>query len=794
MRCSSDPLPVHAPEELVYLYRIQKDGRSFVTDHRDVEFFKGHYDQVFSSITAHWNMGVVLSADDGADRVRGEFVTASYFDVLGVRPLHGRAFRPEEDDVTNTQLAIVISYDLWTRRFQRDPAILGKQIRLNDKVFSVVGVIGPEFTGLSGPWLPSNFWVVWAQYDPLRYWGSGTGVIGRLKPGVSLEQARAVVTVQSAQLRREWVERMGESARGWNPDPSLVLPASDVRMPLDPSKAVIPPKLVSAVIVVVAIVLLIAAANIAGVLAARGVARTSELAVRRALGAAAPRLVRQLLAESVVLSAAGGAAGLFVAWLGVRLYQAWTPARFVIDVPLDVRVVAFTAALCVCAGLLVGLAPAVQALKVNVIAALAGAGAGGGPTGRMRRRLRHAIVIPQVALSVVLLVVAGVHVRTLLQVEQADFGYRLEDRVVFGVGHWDTNPPPDPLGNGVEARTKQAARDRAFYRAVFDRVKALPGADGVAMTTTLPVNSWAPPRTYISQATFLAGGTDPWSAWDATVSAGYFKTMGMALKFGRDFDERDALTSPKVAIVSESFAKRLWPSGDAVGQSLSLYAAGNSGQKVEWLEVVGVVNETDPILKDTGDRPVVYTPLTQSWDPSGPFIVAWARGNQTAFTQGVKNAVTGADPFAQVFSVQSMEQIAGELLYPRRAAAGILVACGMVGLLLASIGLYGVVSYSVAQRLREIGIRSTLGADRRHILALVVREGATVAATGALPGLGLSLLALRLTSNLVGAVPTFDLVMFLAVPFGTMVVVLLASYFPARRAAHVDPMTVLRGL
>ena len=784
------PLPVHAPDELVYLYQMPRSGKPSIFPFRDINSFRDFYGDAFSGFTAHWSAPVVIGADGESDRARGEFVTASYFDVVGVKPIMGRTFRPEEDDTATTERALVISHDMWTRRFKSDPAIVGRVVRVNEKTFTVVGVIGPEFVGLVDPWRPSRFWVVAAQF-----WDSpfGMGVIARLKPGITLEQARAVVAVQTRPLQESWKARSGyylsvESRENRKPLPHIVLPASDVRMPFDPSASVVPPRLLSAIVMVVAIVLLIAAANIAGVLAGRGVARTSELAVRQALGAGGSRVVRQLLTESVVLSTAGGLVGLFVSWLAVSLYEAYTPSRFVVDVSFDLRILLFTAVVCVGAGLIVGLAPARQALKVNVLAALGG---GAGATRSGRRRLRHGIVIPQVALSIVLLVVAGVHVRALLRIETKDLGHRVDDLMVLSVGHWDQarsgfGDRPDPA--------KRAERERAFYRAVFERVRTVPGGDGVAMTSSLPVYSSTQPSQVISQGAFLSGGTDAQTAWQASVSMEYFPTMGMTLQGGRDFDDRDVLTSPRVVILSEVLAKRMWPAGNAVGQSLAFYSPGGANTAPEWLEVVGIVNETDPIVQEVGDRPMVYAPLAQNWEPYGLSIVASAHGDPAPLIQQLKSAVSGADSFGEVRSVQSLEQIVGELLYPRRAAAGILVACGLVGLLLASIGLYGVIAFSVAQRLTELGIRSTLGADRRDIIALVLREAATVSAMGAVPGLLLSFVALRLTSSLVGDLPTFDPIAFMVVPALTLGVILLASYIPARRAARRDPMAVLRGL
>jgi putative ABC transport system permease protein len=790
------PMPVHAPEELVYLYQVLPARNQVVpTSYRDLEYFRLH-NEAFAGLTAHGSGKAMFAADGEADLVQGEWVAANYFDVVGVKPILGRTFRPEEDDVSSTDLAIVISHDLWTRRFEGDRDIIGKRVRLDDKFFSIVGVTGPEFVGLSDPWTPSRYWVTSVQYYGQEYRRMGVGLIGRLKPGVALHQASAIVAVQVQQM---WRGRVNPDGTPLHPNPYVVLPASDVRMPFTPTASVVPARLLSAVTIVVAIVLLIAAANIAGVLMARGVTRASELAVRQALGAGTSRLVRQLLTESVLLAAAGGAAGMFVAWMGVRLYQACTPARFVVAVPLDFRVLAFTAAVCLSAGLLVGLAPAAQAQNVDVIAGLGG-GAGAGQTRRTRGRLRHGIVIPQIALSVVLLVVAGVHVRTLTLIEAADLGYRVDDLVVMNFSRWDPAgqnrmfPPHDAAAAKAFAE-RAAEQSRIFSREVFANIRDLPEAAGVALASTLPVNSWSMnPQSIISQESFLAGGAAGMTASSVSISPNYFQTMGMALRQGRDFDDRDALTSPRVAVISDSLARRLWPAGNGIGRSVAFYSPDHPAQRVEWLEVVGIVNEVDPVLHDIGDRPLVYVPVAQQWHASAPYALAWGRGDPSAIIQSLKRAITSADPFAQVSRVQTMRQAVAEILYPRRAAAAILTGAGLVGLLMAAIGLYGVISYSVAQRLREVGIRSALGANRRDIVTLVLREGAFVTVLGAVPGFGLSLLALRLTSNLVGPVPTTDMVTFGSVPVVIAAVILLACYLPARRAARVDPMVVLRGL
>jgi len=791
------PLPLPAPQELVYLYQVNQYNEVLPTHVADVDFFETHRD-AFVGVTGHANIARArFTADGETDLISGEAVESNYFDVLGVRAIQGRTFGPDDGLLKTSEWAVVISYDWWTRRFRQDPAIVGRQVQLEGVIFTIVGVTTPGFVGVSDPWNPTEYWVPYRS--PVPFSVRTDYVIGRLRPGVSVSDVRAIAAAQTPDRQQAWAAQMNRmDAHQFLP--YLVVPASDVRTPFDPRATLVPVRLASAVAVVVVIVLLIASSNIAGILMARGVARSSELAVRQALGAAASRLVRQLLTESVLLATSGGLVGLFVAWLLVAIYRLYTPSGYVVDVPLDLRVLLFTALVCMGSGLLVGLAPALQALKVDILAAL---GAGVGATKRVRRRLRHGIVMPQIALAVVLLMVAGVHVHALMQVEQADLGYDLENRVVLNVNYEE---PQDRLvragstgaKDAKDQQEKEAERNRNFYAQAFERLQALPGITGVALTSELPVSAAQVAVPYISQDAFRSGGTDTASVSGSQVSSGYFRTMGMSVLEGRDFDSRETLTSPPVVIISAGLAKRLWPHEDALGKFAAVYPPNPlapAHQKPRWRMVVGVVNDVDPILHGRQEHPEIYLPLTQA---NGLFftvrVVAWGRGDPATVLARLTHVVTGVGPFAQVSGAQTMTQVVSEILYPRRTAAGILVASGLVGLLLASIGLYGVISYSVALRLREIGIRSTLGADRGDVIALVLREGGTVAALAAGPGVALSLLALRLTSSLVGAVPTADVAAFLCVLVLITAVIALACYLPARRAARVDPMLVLRGL
>lgn len=787
------PLPVRAPEELVYLYQVSPNSQEVtVSSYSEVTYLEEH-STTLSAVGTHWSQSAIFSADGETERLQGEFVSANYFDLLGVAPLLGRTFLPEDGELSSTERAIVISHEFWQRRFKADRSVIGRPVRLANSEYFIIGVAPKGFVGLSNPWAPSRFWVTAAQGMGADYRHYFTGVFGRIRPGLTMEQARRGLVGELGQMRASQFERLRATGyKGPNSgNERLVLPVTSVRTPFDPRAEVVPARLVTAVTVVVAVVLLIATANIAGILMARGVARTQELAARRALGASVGRIVRQLLTESVLLALLGGGAGLVVAEILTGLYRAFTPDRYVVDVTLDVRVIGFSVLVCVVAGVVVGLAPAWQARRVDVVSAL-GRGAGVGATVHVRRVLRHGIVVPQVALALVLLIVAGVHTRTLSAIEGEDLGYDLDGRVRMSAGYWTPDQDSDRTSNAPAAVAARAERSREFYRRAYASVRNVVGAESIALTDRLPVYSNTTPATWISENGYLAGTSEAAPAIAASVSPGYFRTIGMHVRRGRDFDDRDVLNSVHTAVVSEGFATRMWPGRDPIGQRLAAFSPESPDRKLEWLEVVGVVNEVDPILHDRGEMPFVYVALAQRWQIGYLSVVAWGRDDQGALVGEIKRAVLGADTFAQVSDVQTLKQIVGEILYPRRTAAALLVVSGFVGLLLASIGLYGVVSYSVAQRTREIGVRVALGADRRSIAGLVLREAGIVTAAGAAIGLGLSAFALRMASTLVGPVPTSDMLVFVTVPLFIGAVALAACYLPARRAASANPVEALR--
>jgi predicted permease len=787
------PLPVSNPSDLVSLYVVmpRQPDRPFVFPNPIADFYRKH-SGLFTDVTMHWGSTYSLRADGETDPLNVEWVESNYFSVLGVQPLLGRVLTSAEDTRANPDLALVISHALWSRRFDADPNIVGKQVMIvrsnePDLAFTIVGVMAPAFKGVSEPWKPTQAWMTFAQglsAGPRRSGYSGAA-IGRLKAGITFKQAQAVVAAQSSEAAK------GLFAPGVDPK-FLAFRTDDVRVPNNPSASLIPRRLAGAMTIVAAMVLLVAATNIAGILMARGIGRSSEIAVRRVLGATPLRLVRQLLAESVLLSVVGGALGvLFAVWL-LELFRRFTPLQFAVEASMDPAVVVFTTATCLISGIVVGVMPARQALRLDILPWLAGSSTG--QTRQTRRRLRHAMTLPQVALSLVLLLVAAVYVRALLRHELANPGYGSANLVVV-------NPilrlqPGEQASRPTGAiQEKYAERSRRFYRQLLEGLRVMPGAQDVAIASALPLREPGPQAQWstVSQADFQRGNRHGPPAERTSVSPGYFRTMRMTVVSGRDFDERDTGEAPPVAIVSAGLARQLWPGRDPLEQSFTILSSWEASNKdLKWFRVVGIASDVTPVLYDRDVRPFVYFPLGQEWSPWSGYVLARAVGDSRTLIPAIKSVVAGADAMADVTRTQTMVQMVNEIRYPRRIAAATLAVSGALALFLATIGIYGVVSYSVAQRTGEIGVRIALGAERRDIMRLVLRDGAWIATMGSVAGLVLGYTAIRITSSRFLALPSVDLAALIVTPLILTAVVLLACYVPARRAGRVDAMEVLR--
>jgi predicted permease len=711
--------------------------------------------------------------------VKGEFVTTNYFDVLGVGAALGRTFSAEEGR-TPVPVAVV-SRHFWRTRFDSDPGLVGRQISLNGLGFTVVGVAPENFIGTEVGldrelWVPLSMRQTLNPPDAVGDVGGGEErftdrqnhwleVFARLKDGVSREQAEAGLTGIA--------KRLAETYEG-KANAETLRRVQLLRMSggMDPSdrEEVVP--LAGLVMAVVTLVLLIACANIASLLVARAAVRRRETAIRQALGASRPRLIRQWLTESVLLGIIGGAAGLLLAlWANDLLvsYARATPLA-ALDLRLDYRVLAFTLGVSVVTGIIFGLAPALQASRLDIVTALKSEDAA--RAGVRRSRLRAAFVTAQVTLSVVLLVGAGLFIRSLQSAHRIDPGFGVERALTV------------PLNPGL-LRYKRA-EGANFYRELLARVAAQPGVESASMMRFMPLGFSFAQRQVVAEGRSVEPGEEGTSVGFNVVGPGFLRTLETPLVRGRDFTDADREGSPGVAVINETLAATLWPGEDAVGKRLSF-----EGASGPFLEVVGVARDVKYRTLGERPRPYVYQPVFQSYQSKMTLVVRTS-GEPRALAGAVREQLRALDPNLPVADVKTLGEQFDLSLFPARVAAWTLGGFGLLALVLAAVGVYGVVSYSVAQRTREIGVRMALGARGADVLRLVLGEGLSVVGVGLALGLLLSLAATRVVAGFLYGVGATDPVTFAGVPVLLGAIALAAGYLPARRATKVDPMIALR--
>ena len=725
--------------------------------------------KVFEGMAAIDQRTYDLAGDGEPEKLFAFAVTPDFFHVLGAEPALGRALLPEEDSPGAARVA-VISHGLWQRRFGSDPGVLGRDILLSGEKHTVVGVMP---AGFQFEFPDVALWVPIAlapeKLADRRY--HYLEVVARLKPGVTVEQADADVKAITARIAAAYPdEAAGVSA--------AVVPlreqlAGDVRRPL------------LLLLAAVGLVLLIACANVAGVLLSRAAARRREIAVRAALGASRWRIVRQLLTESVLLGAAGGLGGSLLAlWAFSFLQQLIPPGmREMVELRLDLTVFCFTLAVSLLAGVAFGLAPALQASRHDLNDALKQGGGRGAVTGG-GRLLRGAFVVSQVALSLVLLVGAGLLVQTL---------YRLR------VQYSELSPESvlTVRTQLAENRYREGSRRAAFYGQVLERVKGLPGVVAAGYTTAVPLT-----RKGGANGLSLEGRDNgPDAAWNAShrqVSADYFRAMGVAVREGRALDERDDERAPPVAAVNETMARSYWPGESALGKR---FKVGSPEAPEPWLTIVGVVADVRQMGADAPVKAEMYVPYRQAsqyWEsPPYSFFVPRDLVVRTSVppaevVPGVRQAVREVDPYQPLAGVRTMEEVLGRETAQRRVGAILLTAFAGLALLLAALGIYGVLAFFVVQHTPEIGVRMALGASRGHVLRMVVGRGMRLALAGVGVGLAGALVLTRLMKSLLFEVGAADPLTFGLISLLLVAVALLACLVPARRATRVDPMVALR--
>jgi putative ABC transport system permease protein len=694
------------------------------------------------------------SGDAEPERLRGARVSATLFEILGAQAALGRTFLNEEDQPG--QNVAILSSSLWKRRFNSDPNLIGQSISLSATSFTVIGVMPASFQFPdrdTDVWTPNGFTAQLAQAHGAHY----LSVIGRLKPGVTVQQANAEMITIAGRL----AEQYSGSNAGWSVD---VFPMQeyDVR-DIKPALLIL--------LGAVALVLLIACANVANLLLARATSRQKEIAIRTALGASRWRVVRQLLTESVVLAVIGGIVGLLLALWGTDLLLALAPQDLprVKDVALDGRVIAFTLSVTLLTGIVFGLVPALQASRPNLNETLkeGGRGSTGG-----HHRVRGSLVITEVALALVLLVGAGLLIRSFYRLQQVNPGFNTTNALAVNLSLPGKKYP-------------QADQLTAFYNQLIERVSGLPGVVSVGATQSMPIQSDYLLGFNIQGRPPAAPGEDKSTNYYA-VTPDYFRAMGIRLVRGRVFTDQDRKDSPRVAIINEEMAKRYFPDEDPIGKGINV----TNGPET-FREIVGVVSDVKQYGLAQPSTLQTYEPFLQN-PFSGMTLVVRTENNPTALNSAIRSQVLAIDKDQPIARTRPLEQIIYESVAKQRFAMLLLGTFGAVALVLAAVGLYGVMSYAVTQRTHELGIRMALGARTGDVLKLVVSHGLTLALIGVGIGLGGAFALTRLMKSLLFATAATDPLTFAGIAVLLTGVALGACLAPARRAIKVDPMVALR--
>lgn len=768
------PLPVKSPDQLVALGT--KDNTFEVPYEMSYPNYEDLRDQtdVFSDAIAFQNTVFNLAADGQPERTWAEFVTGNYFSMLGVDAVLGRTFTVEESRVPGAEPVAVLSFAYWQKRFGGHEAAIGRTVKLNGIPFTIIGVAPQRFKGTESL-LALDLYVPLGMQE--RFYPKTAGrfarrgdtnlhVLARLKPEVTLDHARAAVEVLARQLEQKYPET--------NKATSFALELETHSRPVI-SIAQYVPRIAGVFMALVGLVLLIACANVANLMLARAMARQKEIAIRLALGASRARIVRLLLTESILLAVAGGMIGWLLSywaidWLTSIRVSTDAPVRFAIE--LDWRVQVFSLGIAVLTGLIAGVAPALQTSRPNLNETLKEGGRSSAASGR--HRIRSLLVVGQIAVSLLVLICAGLFIQSAKNAEKIDLGFRTENLSMASM---------DPEAQGYDKE-----RGRRFFKQLIDRVETLPGVTNASLASGTPLG-----YSNNIQDVFFEGRApgredeDRTTIFCNTVGHGYFQTMGTAVLRGREFTERDDESSPKVAIVNETMAGRYWPDQEALGKRFALKREG------PYLEVVGVVRDGKYVFLGEDPRAFFYIPFGQDYQGEMTVVVRTA-GDDAAAIAGIRQVVGELDRELPLYDVKTMTSHLrdGIALLFVRLGARLATAFGLLGLVLAVVGVYGVVSYSVSQRTHEIGIRMALGAGAGDVLKLVVGQGLMLTFAGVAIGLGTAFMVTRVMTSLLYGVSATDPLTFGVIALLLAGVALAASFIPASRALKVDPMVALR--
>ena len=755
-------LPYPQPDRLVRLFQVGDDGAmSVFTPMNYLDVQAGM--RALESSAAFTGAGFTLTSDGEPERVEGAAASASFFDVLGVKPALGRGFLPDENQPGKTHVA-VISHGLWTRRFNADPRILGRSILLNSESHTVVGVM-PE--GFSYPtkrdvWTPLEYDTQFTQQSRGAWYLS---ILARLRPGATVEHAVTEIAAIGRRLEAEFPAtnlNVKMTAQGLH---SYV--TGDIK-----------PKLL-VLLAAVGFVLLIACANVANLLLARAAARESEIAVRAALGAGRGRLVRQLLTESVVLAIGGGLLGLLLAVLGTKLLLSLQPAGIPrLDVVrVDGAVIAFTACVAIATGVLFGIIPAFQATRGDLVSSLKEGGKGA-LAGRRAGRMREGLVVAEIALAVMLLAGAGLLMRSFARLQSVNPGFRASQSLTFRTA--------------LPAAAYRGEPERAsFYQQALERVTRLPGVTSAGAISALPLSGSSFGFTFTIEGDPPPRPGEEPGMQTRVVTPDFFKSMGVPLLRGRGFTAADNAAAPQVVLLSEAAVTRYFPSTNPIGRRITLGWGRGPGRPRNGGEVVGIVGSVKQFGLDEAEQPEIYIPHAQTPMAGMTFVVHTAV-EPTTLADAVRREVRALDPSLPVTALEPLETVVARSISQPRFYMLVLGIFAAVALVLASIGIFGVVSYAVSQRTREMGIRIALGASRERVLGMVLGNAMRVAVIGVVVGLISAIILSRTLASLLFDLSPTDPITYAAVGVGLSLVALLASYLPAWRATRVDPVVALR--
>ena len=754
------PAPYTDPERIVALHETQRanhidHGNLSYLDYRDLAEAKGP----FQSIAAFTGISLTLGGGEEPERIAGEASTASLFPLLGIKPILGRIFTADEDRPGAPDV-VVLSHSLWMRRFHGDPAVLGTTMLVNQKPHTIVGVM-PErfaFPEIQEAWVPL---VPYRATDPRS--DRDLDALARLAPGVGEESARAEMDTVAVR----WEKLYPDTHTGWRME---VRPLRDEMVGKDGQLMML--TLQGAV----GFVLLIACANVANLLLARASGRRREIAVRLAFGAARGRIVRQLLTESVLVALVGAAFGLLLASWGNHMITASVPQQahmpFWMRFTIDGKVLLFTVLVAVATGVLFGLVPALQAARADLASTLkeGGRGAGGSLRGN---RLRSGLVVAEVALSLVLLIGSALFARSFLGLLRASGGFATAELITFRLYM------PGEAYEPVEPKTRRMAD-------VVRRLEAVPGIVAASASNNIPLAAGGGDGTILAEGHDVPHGQEP-SIFYTGVTPHFRRTLGVSLLGGRDFTEQEGLTRSAVALVNQAFVRKVWPKDGALGRRFRL----QDEKDTRWLTVIGVVPDIHNGHVNADVGPAAYLPYPY-YATHNTGIVLRTRLSPEEVLPHIRREVHASDPSMPIFEVTSMEELRRVGFWEQRLFAGLFVVFGVVAFCLAGVGVYGVLSYSVGQRLREIGVRVALGATRWDVIRLIVGQGLRLALVGISLGLLGALAVTRLIGSVLYGVSPTDPLSFAAISLVLAGAAFLASYLPAQHALELDPLAVLR--